>query len=459
MARLKERDRQLASVTARVNAILKPVGEQLLKNGKTGLSAEIVQAFTTAAEKRNDDQKKLVSENQSKLDSAAEAALGGRQKKQIAALRKQMAELRSQVPDLPQGYFLHEPSTDVPLTRILLRGRAASPGDPVEPALPVVLNRTPVAFPRSDRTTKRRLTMARWIASPDNPLTARVIVNRVWQYHFGEGLVRTPNDFGLLGEEPTHPELLDWLAHWFVHDANWSLKGLHRLIVRSNTYRMSKTRNEAAAKEDPLNELLWRFPYRRLSVEAIRDSMLAASGRINRKMYGPGVYLHVPVQALEGHADKTKIWKPFDEEQASRRTVYAFVKRSLVVPMLEVLDLCDTTRSTEKRNITSVPTQALTLFNGNFVNRQARYLAERVEIEAGDERAAQVKRIWQLALCRLPEDEERQQMVQFLIEEAGSLKADAKKAGEEITDGEARRQALVQLCRVVFNLNEFVYPN
>ena len=153
-----------------------------------------------------------------------------------------------------------------------------------------------------------------------------MIVNRVWQYHFGFGLVRTSSDFGTTGDPPTHPELLDWLARWFV-DHGRSLKALHRLIVTSNTYQQSTTGNVAGAELDPENRLLWRMPYRRLEVEVIRDAMLFASGELNRQMYGPSMYPEVPAAALAGSSDPGKIWPPFDEATASRRTIYAFVKR------------------------------------------------------------------------------------------------------------------------------------
>ena len=202
---------------------------------------------------------------------------------------------------------------------------------------------------------------------------------------FGQGIVRTPNDFGLIGDSPTHPALLDWLAHWFVHDANWSLKKLHRLIMTSRTWQMSRETRAEYAGIDPENQLIWRMPYRRLEVEAIRDSMLFVSGKLNRKMYGSSMHPFVPRDALLNHADKTSIWPKFNEESASRRTVYAFVKRSLIVPMLEVLDLCDTTQTSPQRNVTTVPTQALTLYNGNFAMRQARHLANRLIGEVGND--------------------------------------------------------------------------
>jgi hypothetical protein len=348
-------------------------------------------------------------------------------------LAAEVARLERETPSLPRGYFLreHGPAPD---THLLIRGKASRPGPKVQPGMPTVLVNKQPAFPPPDgQTSRRRLTLARWIASPDNPLTARVIVNRVWQWHFGEGLVRTPNDFGVMGAGPTHPELLDWLAATFI-ESGWSLKKLHRLIVTSSTYQMSKRSNPAYAAEDPENLSLWRFPLRRLEVEAIRDAVLSVSGRLNPTMFGPSIYPEVPKEALAGNSDPDKIWKPFDEKAASRRTVYAFIKRSFVVPLLETLDLCDTTRPADKRQVTTVAPQALMLFNGDFVNRQSKHFADRLSHEAGTDPAKQIERAYLLALGRRPSLGERMAMQEFL-----------------------REQSLEQLCRVVLNLNEFVY--
>jgi hypothetical protein len=300
--------------------------------------------------------------------------------------------------------------------------------------------------------------LARWIASPDNPLTARVIVNRVWQFHFGEGLVRTPSDFGVMGEPPTHRDLLDWLADWFVQEG-WSIKKLHRLILASNAYRMSKKWNPEYGTKDPEDRLLWRFPYRRLDVEAIRDSMLAVSGRLNPKMFGPSTYLHMPKEALASHSDPDKVWKPFDEREASRRTVYALLKRSLIVPLLETLDLCDTARTSAKRAITTVAPQALMLFNGDFVNRQARHLAERLRKEVGDDPEKLVERAYLLALCRPPDHTERRTLVNYLQQETANLTQETAQTALLLDDSTARQRALQEMCRVIFNLNEFVYSD
>ncbi len=353
-------------------------------------------------------------------------------------------QLKHSTPGLPQAYVLQEQSPKAPETRILIRGSATRPGDPVKPAVPEILVQDQPDFPQPDSlTTRRRLGFAHWITDEQNPLTARVIVNHVWRLHFGQGLVRTAGDFGLMGEAPTHPELLDWLADWFMHDAGWSLKELHRLILTSAAWRMGRERNEAYAAEDPDNRFLWRLPYRRLEVEAMRDSMLAVSGQLNRAMFGPSMYPAVPPQALEGHSDPGKIWKPFNENDASRRTVYAFIKRSMVVPMLEVLDLCDTTRPSDGRAVTTVAPQALTLFNGDFVNRQARHFANRLQREAGQDSKAQIEHAYRLALCREPSRTETETALKFLASESRTV---------------AKHQALAQLCRVLLNLNEFAYP-
>jgi hypothetical protein len=243
---------------------------------------------------------------------------------------------------------------------------------------------------------------------------------------------------------------LDWLADWFVREG-WSLKKLHRLILNSNTYRMSKRWRPECGREDPEDRLLWRMPYQRLEVEAIRDSMLAVSGRLNLKMYGLWTYPEVPKEALSGSSDPDKIWKGLEELEASRRTVYAHIKRSFVVPLLEVLDLCDTTRSGDRRLVTTVAPQALSMFNGSFANRQAGYLAERLRREVGDDPGRQIERAYLLALCRPPTEAERMAMLRFLRDEQASR-------GRQPPE-EARQQALVQLCRVILNLNEFVYAD
>jgi hypothetical protein len=320
-------------------------------------------------------------------------------------------------------YALREAASAAPATHVLIRGAPGNLGDRVDPAVPAILVREQPAFPGpSASSTGRRLGLAGWIASDENPLTARVIVNRVWQQHFGQGLVTTANDFGLMGAAPSHPELLDWLAHWFMHDAGWSLKKLHRLILTSSAWQTVRT-----------PESLMR--HRRLEVEALRDSMLAVSGQLNPRRFGPAMRPSIPAAAIEANTDKDSVWKASDEPEASRRSLYAFIKRGLVVPLFESLDLADTVSSCPQRQVTTVAPQALSLFNGEFVNRQAAHLAARLRREAGDDPAAQVTLAWRLALCREPSAPELEKMLAFL-----------------------REESLDQLCRVVLNLNEFAYP-
>jgi len=324
--------------------------------------------------------------------------------------------------DGTEVYTWREPSAKAPETHVLVRGSPTRFGDLVEPAVPAILVKQQPPFPSGDKTTQRRLGLAQWIASTDNPLTARVIVNRVWQQHFGQDLVTTANDFGLMGAAPSHPELLDWLANWFMHDAKWSLKKLHRLILTSRAWQSAKS-------SDSL------IRYRRLEVEAIRDSMLAVSGQLNPKRFGPAMKPGIPKAALEANTDKEKVWQASDEREASRRSIYAFIKRGLVVPMLETLDLADTVSSCPHRQVTTVAPQALGLFNGDFVNQQAKHFAARLKREAGDDPVKQIAFAWRLALCREPTVDEMAKMQAFL-----------------------REESLEQACRVILNLNEFVYP-
>lgn len=320
-------------------------------------------------------------------------------------------------------YAWQETSADAPDTHILIRGSATRPGELVEPAVPAILVQQQPAFvPSREHSTGRRLGLAKWIADESNPLTARVIVNRVWQQHFGVGIVSTASDFGLMGAQPTHPELLDWLAHWLMHDADWSLKKLHRLMLTSRAWQAPKNADSVVK-------------YRRLEVEAIRDSMLAVSGRLNPKRFGPAFRPAIPLAAIEANSDKEKIWTPSEEPEASRRSVYVFIKRGLIVPMFETLDIADANSSCQQRQVTTVAPQALTLFNGQFTQLQSRSLAERLRREAGDDVDRQMTLAWRLALCREPSDSERETLRAFIAE-----------------------VSLEEFARVVLNLNEFVYP-
>jgi hypothetical protein len=302
---------------------------------------------------------------------------------------------------------------------------------------------TLVSLPPDARSSGRRLALADWIASPQNPLTARVLVNRLWQHHFGRGLVRSPNNFGLQGDPPTHPELLDWLAAELIRQG-WRLKPLHRLIMTSQAYRMSARGSPAGLAADPVNNLFWRFDPRRLTAEEVRDSILAVSGTLNRKLYGPGVYPEIPKEVLAGQSMPGKGWGKSPPEEQGRRSVYIHVKRSLLYPLLESYDVAETDRSTPVRFATTQPTQALGLLNSDLLNRQAAAFAERLGREAGARVDEQVRLALHLVLSRQPSLQEVRR---------GTSLIEALRSGDRTTADEALRY----FCLVALNLNEFLY--
>jgi hypothetical protein len=235
----------------------------------------------------------------------------------------------------------------------------------------------------------------------------------------------------------------------------WSIKKLHQLILTSNTYRMSKSWNPRYGAEDPENRLFWRVSPRRLEVE-----VRFRGGRawpLNSEMFS-GRYPSF-LKALQGHSDPDKIWKPFDEKEASRRAIYAFIKRSMVVPLFEVLDFCDTARTAASRQVTSVAPQALSLFNGDFVSRQSRHFADRLEAEAGSHAESQIEQAYLLTLCRPVSVSEKAEMLDFLKRQEALRLSEVSGQASPADQERARREALEQMCRVILNLNEFAYSD
>jgi hypothetical protein len=308
------------------------------------------------------------------------------------------------------------------------------------------------------KTSGRRLQMAAWITDPDNPLTARVMVNRVWQHHFGEGLVRTPDNFGVMGSPPTHPQLLDYLAGQLI-DGGWRLKRLHKMIMLSAAYQMDSTHPREAeyAGIDYANELWWRRNRRRLESEPLRDAMLAASGRLNLAAGGPSFFPPTSQEALEGLSKKSDAWGESSPEEQRRRSVYMMTKRSLLLPLMTTFDFADTTQPCSQRNVSTVAPQALALLNNDFVHQESAALAERVRRDAPDDPNAQIEQAWWLALSRAPTDDERAWAAAHLRTQRRNLAEQASAVGDSLSDDDAHARALASLCHVLLNLNEFIY--
>lgn len=329
----------------------------------------------------------------------------------------------------------------------------------VEPGFLSLLDPAPARIETSkiDAGTGRRTALAKWLVAEDNPLTARVLVNRLWHYHFGQGLVGTPSDFGRRGDPPSHPELLDWLASELLR-RDGSLKAMHRLIVTSTAYRQGSVfarYNDDSDREylararlvDPENRLLWRMRVRRLTGEELHDAMLAVGDELNLKMGGPSVRPQIPSEAGEGTA-----WAPTtDTYESNRRAIYVFVKRNLPFPLFDAFDMPDTHESCACRNVTTTSPQALLLFNGAWTHDRATAMAREAESGADSNVATHVRRAYQLALGRMPDTQELARTLHFL----DTARDDGRSAQRGVQT--ATKPAIAELCHVLLNTNEFLY--
>ena len=365
---------------------------------------------------------------------------------------------------LPLGMGIQELGAEAPATHVLSFANYAAPLEEVQPGYLTLLDPQPALYAPAlgGRSSGRRTALAKWLTGPENPLTARVIVNRLWHYHFGQGIVRTPSDFGLMGSRPTHPGLLDWLAEEFVR-RGWSLKRMHRLIMTSDTYRQSSGYREDAADVDPFDRLLWRFPPQRLEGEVIRDSMLAVSGNLNGRVGGPSVYPALP----HGAAEPRGGWDvPEQRHEQDRRSVYVFVRRNSRYPMLESFDMPDTHESCARRTITTTAPQALALLNSEHTLGWARGFAGRVLEQAGVEGDRQIQTAFELAYSRAPDAWEKDTILTFL-ETQRQLIAERAAADENLllpptvpaSMSREEAAAVLDFCHMLLNSNEFVYRN
>jgi hypothetical protein len=478
--RFQELTVQMTPLRNRLANLDEPYREKLSAAKKAKLEPAYRQALETEPAKRTVQQIKLAADALILIKVTWDEivdALSPADRERRQALRKQLHDLEARLPPPAAHAWTIADNGTAPVSHILKRGDPLKPGKQVDPAFPNILTRksgdptsTSTGGQSPARTTLDRLELARWLTEPDHPLTARVIVNRLWQHHFGRGIVATPNDFGLHGQRPTHPELLDWLATELVRQ-RWSLKQLHRLMVLSNTYQQDSRAVGQGRQVDPDNKLLWRTNRRRLEAEALRDNVLAVAGTLNPALGGPMVRVPLEPEVYElifTEGEPDGLWHATpDPAQHTRRSLYLFVKRNVRLPMLEAFDQPDTLTSCPVRPISTFAPQALILINGPLFQQQAQAFACRLLRETagqGSDRKKVLELGYRLALARQPQPQELEIAQRFLAEQADLLQ-DRLRLRLHVnvpldTPGEvdpALAAALADFCLALFNRNEFLY--
>jgi hypothetical protein len=462
-------DKELQDVADRRKQELNQIVQETFERELAKLPAEVQPqaraARETPLDKRSDEQKQLIKEYPFlNVDSGSVYLyLPDR----LTGFNKKWDELtettRNKRPADDDVQCLTEVPGQMPPTKLFARGDFNQPRQDVAPGELAVLNAAGWAIPTDHPqvpTSGRRLAYARHLTDGRHPLVARVLVNRFWMHFFGSGLVPTPGDFGMLGQRPSHPELLDWLADDFVR-GGWKLKRLQRTIVTSTAYRQSSRRRDDADAVDPENRLLGRMSVRRLQAETIRDALLAISGRMSPKMYGPPV----PVmpddvgQVVVGVDTRDSAGRPSGKviplgEEEFRRSIYVQVRRSKPLGMLEPFDAPTMTPNCEQRASSTVAPQSLLMMNSAFVVQQAEAMAARIQREAGVEPAVQLRRAWLLAFCRAPSDAEIQAGVAFLAEQASKVEMPTDPKAEK---PQPAQLALANLCQALMISNGFLY--
>ncbi|MFN0084884.1 MAG: DUF1549 and DUF1553 domain-containing protein [Blastocatellia bacterium] len=453
----------------RIEKIEAPVRQLIYQDNFEKYPEEIRLAITTPAEKRDTMQWLMYHKANWLLGSGVDedgngirSRLKGEERKQYEDLRARLAAFDSIKPGpLPIGSGLTDVGCEAPAQHVMNGGAYDAPRELVQPGfLTIIDDRPPVIrVPAHRQTTGRRSALSAWLTDPKNPLTARVMVNRLWHHHFGRGIIGTPNDFGMMRDPETNRELLDYLAATFV-EQGWSLKAMHRLLMLSNTYRQSSAYNEAAAAKDPDNRLWWRFQRQRLSGEEIRDAILAVSGQLNSRMGGPSVFPEIP-EGMEVRGG----WKKNEDPQArNRRSIYVFVRRNSRYPMFQAFDMPDTHESCGRRIITTTAPQALEMLNDKVILRAAAAFAERVIASSKAEPKDWPATAYKLAYSRRASDSELALAADFLQKQEALIRAgmvenrsSALPAKLPAMVDSARAAALVDFCHVLFNSNEFVY--
>ncbi|MBS1831279.1 MAG: DUF1553 domain-containing protein, partial [Acidobacteria bacterium] len=401
-------------------------------------------ALKTAPEKRTEGQKLNAIQVEKQLGASRgeiESIMPPEDQEKSCHLNEQITLTELAKPVIDTAWSTVEKDGGKPKeSHFLHHGSLGNKGSVMEPGVLTVasLEGEP-RFPKPDpsaASSLRRKTFADWLTSPKHPLFARVMVNRIWQHHFGEGLVRTPSNFGKTGEAPTHPELLDWLASEFIAKG-WSMKAMHRLMLTSDAYQMASDDVEANRKIDPTNRMLWRQARTRVEAEVLRDSVLAVAGSLDPKMGGPGVFPFIDPALFAASTKRDWPGKAEDDPSTFRRSIYVFSKRTIPLPMFDLFDKPDTNSACARRNRSTIATQSLILMNSGFAMNQAKLFASRLRKEAGSDVKAQVERAYEIALSRKPSGREADLALSFINSNPST--------------------GLVDFCQTIFNLNEFAY--
>jgi hypothetical protein len=466
-------EKATAEIRAQIEKLVGPVREKAKSDALEKFDADTAKAFRSPASERTAAQQQIayqVAKYVRTTEAGAVGKLSAEKKKQYDELEAKLAKFDSLKPaPLPMMMAVTDAVGAPPQTFRLAGGSLKHPAEPVEPGFPTLLGAAQPEIappPAAPTSTGRRAALAEWLTRKDHPLTARIMVNRLWQYHFGQGIVATPNDFGAAGEPPTHPELLDWLAVEFM-DSGWSLKTMHRLMVTSATYRQSALVDPAsdthtkAGAADPGNKLLWHARRQRLTGEALRDAVLDVAGDLNLRMYGPSAHPELP-DGLGNHA-----WKPDAKaEDRTRRSIYVLAKRNLRLPLLEAFDLPDMHNSCARRSSTTTAPQALLMLNSEFALGEARRWAGRLLTASSDstpDDRALVVAAYVQAYARKPTGSELDMCAKFIADQAAAVGDGAKPDKESLPDpmpnaaAPAHAAAIVDFCHAILNSNEFMY--
>ncbi len=440
-------EEKTASVRAEMDAIIKPRYVTRYEERMSRFPEEIQAVIRMAPDKRNPYEWQMYQKAKAQVtftDQEIAATLKGAEKEKFNALKKQLAAFNHLKPaPLPVAQAMIDESRSAPPTHVLSVGNHEVKLYEVEPGYLSILDPAAAKIAPVDglNTTGRRAALANWLTDPSNPLTSRVMANRIWHYAFGRGISATPSDFGVMGERPANRELLDWLAYTFVNEDKWSIKKSLKRMMMSETFQQSAAFNASSAEKDPDNKYTWRYNRRRLEGEIIRDSMLQVSGLLNAKMGGPGVFPPLP----PGMTTRGGWKKEETIEESSRRSVYTFVRRNTRYPMFESFDMPDTHEPCARRNLTTSSTQALELLNSDQVLGWAKGLAKRASNDSGMSAGSRIERAYKLAYSRNPSAEELGSAESFLDKHA-------KVTGNAET-------AFVDFCHMLMNSNEFVFIN